>query len=213
MSTRMDDCAATVFQLTDDAQTREVFPYEFELRLQVALAGSKLTLAAVHRNTGARTLPLHFGYHPYFLLPQAAKGAARIETDATRVFDNRTGRSGTLAGSAPAPNASEGAAPAEPAPELSLDHIDLTGDEVDLHLLDHHLAGTSLSWPQRAGLVRLGWSEQFRHFVVWTLRDRDFVCLEPWTAAADALNTGQNLIAVAPGESVATTFEVEWQAK
>jgi galactose mutarotase-like enzyme len=37
--------------------------------------------------------------------------------------------------------------------------------------------------------------------VVWTLAGRDFVCVEPWTAPADALNTGESLITLAPGES------------
>ncbi len=201
---RADEAAAATFQLTDDPARREVFPYEFEFRLDVALTGGRLILSAVHRNTGERTLPLHFGYHPYFAIPQAAKARAVIQTDATRIFDNRTARYGVLRDAAPEDPQ------ADAADELVLVGVDLTVDELDLHLLDHQAHGTSLSFPQRPGTLRLSWSEHFRHFVIWTLRDRDFVCLEPWTAAGDALNTGKDLIPIAPGESVATQFEIEW---
>jgi galactose mutarotase-like enzyme len=146
------------------------------------------------------------------MLPQAAKADAVIKTDATRVFDNVTGQLATLdqgAPTTPAPPATESPAPAEPARQ----RIDLSVPELDLHLLDHHLNGTSLQSPPRPGTLRLSWSEQFRHFVIWTLRERDFVCLEPWTAAGDALNTGHNLIPLAPGESLTTRFDIEWLAK
>ena len=48
--------------------------------------------------------------------------------------------------------------------------------------------------------MRLAWSGDFRTMVVWTLGGRDFVCVEPWTAPAGALRTGEGLIWLAPGE-------------
>jgi galactose mutarotase-like enzyme len=35
--------------------------------------------------------------------------------------------------------------------------------------------------------------------VIWTLPGKDFVCLEPWTAPANALNSGESLLIVPPG--------------
>jgi galactose mutarotase-like enzyme len=44
--------------------------------------------------------------------------------------------------------------------------------------------------------------------VIWTLRGRDFVCLEPWTCPGDALNTGAGLLFLAPGETRALRLEI-----
>jgi galactose mutarotase-like enzyme len=39
------------------------------------------------------------------------------------------------------------------------------------------------------------------HLVFWTVKGKDFYCLEPWTAPRNALNTGANLTVVAPKAS------------
>jgi len=54
-------------------------------------------------------------------------------------------------------------------------------------------------------IEELGWAEPERY--VWTLRGRDFVCVEPWTARANALNDGQAL-AVAPGTTHQTSLAI-----
>jgi galactose mutarotase-like enzyme len=76
--------------------------------------------------------------------------------------------------------------------------FDLTRPEVDLHLLDHGATSATLSAGGRT--ITVSCSPEFTHWVVWTLADRDFVCLEPWTCPGDALNTGDRLLVLAPGE-------------
>jgi len=70
------------------------------------------------------------------------------------------------------------------------------GQEVDLHLLDHGARHATLQIPE--GEVEL--RSDFSRWVICTLRSKDFVCLEPWTAPANALNSGECLIALDPGE-------------
>ncbi len=78
--------------------------------------------------------------------------------------------------------------------------FDLTQSEVDLHLLDH---GSTRSAILRPGGVRVAieGSPEMTQWVVWTLRGKDFVCVEPWTAPADALATRRGLLTLAPEES------------
>lgn len=52
-----------------------------------------------------------------------------------------------------------------------------------------------------APTIAIEGSPEMTRWVVWTLAGRDFVCVEPWTAPADALNTGQGLLWIAPGEA------------
>lgn len=158
-------------ELADSDETRAAFPYPFRLRLRFGLAGAHLTLRADVHNPGEGLLPFALGYHPYFAVVAADKSRCRIPTAATRAWDNRAKR------------------------EISLGPIDLAGDEVDLHLCDHGSNAATLETP--SGSVDLG--GHFTRWVIWTLPGKDFVCLEPWTAPADALNTGEGLIELASG--------------
>jgi galactose mutarotase-like enzyme len=42
------------------------------------------------------------------------------------------------------------------------------------------------------------------------LAGSDFVCVEPWTARGDALNTGERLIMLAPGATHESWMEIAY---
>ena len=87
--------------------------------------------------------------------------------------------------------------------------LDLTGDEVDLRLLDHGTARSALVGPK--GRVMIEGSPEFTHWVIWSLPGRDFVCLEPWTSPPDALNSGDGLLWLEPGETRTLTLTMQFQ--
>lgn len=170
-------------ELAESEATRSQFPFGFRLRLRFVLRGARLTLRADVRATGDAPLPFALGYHPYFAVASADKADTRIPTGATRAWDNVAKR------------------------ELPLAGIDLASGEVDLHLIDHGSNGAVLETPR--GAVELG--GHFTRWVVWTLPGKDFVCLEPWSAPADALNTGEGIVTLAAGEERA--FELTIAAR
>jgi galactose mutarotase-like enzyme len=174
-----------VVGLTSSEETLRQFPWRFDARLTFSLRGPRLTLRFEVENQDTRPMPLHLGYHPYFHVSQEAKAEARVETDATRAWDNRQRQQVPFTG------------------------WDFTGPEVDLHLLDHSGSGTTLHRGQGRRPVHLSWSPQFRKLIVWTLQGRDFVCVEPWTASAGALATGEELVQVAPAELRSELFAIE----
>lgn len=176
--------AELVLGLGDTDATRAQFPFRFDAELTFRLGGGRLTLGFALTNRDARTLPLHLGFHPYFRVPQGAKGEARVDTDATRAWDNVRGLEVPFGG-------------------LSLDQ-----GEVDLHLLDHAPGGTTLERGAGRAPVRLAWSGQFHTLVVWTVGGRDFVCVEPWTAPGGALQRGEGLLPVLPGERAELSFSL-----
>ncbi|HSO34115.1 MAG TPA: hypothetical protein VLT33_16385, partial [Labilithrix sp.] len=171
-------------ELVASEATRAVFPWEFALRLRYALAGATLTVETRIDNRSDTELPFALGFHPYFHVPDAEKAAARIETDATRAFDNVTKT--VVAVQSP---------------------LDLTQKEVDLHLADHSPHAATLQRGERDRIV-VAADPAFGRWVIWTIAGKDFVCLEPWTAAADALNTGKDLLGVAPGASRTLTMSI-----
>jgi galactose mutarotase-like enzyme len=169
-----DGAAAALLAIEPTPETRARFPFDFRLAIEHRLADRALELRVRCDNRSPDALPLHFGLHPYFAVPDVQKLHTSVETRATRAFDNAAKRELALGGP-----------------------IDLTAKEIDLHLSDHGSTRSALSLPGRRIAVEA--SEDFTHWVVWTLAGRDFVCLEPWTAPADALHTGERLIRVAPG--------------
>ncbi|MDB4986153.1 MAG: put [Myxococcaceae bacterium] len=171
-ATADSDRAAVTLTLVSNEQTRRDFPWDFQLELGFTLQGAELSIDLTVRNTGSCALPFAFGLHPYFAVTD--KQHARIDTQATRVFDNVSKTARAFHG------------------------FDLTVPELDLHLLDHGSSESALHLADGA-CIAVRASREFQRWVVWTLQDKDFVCLEPWTAPFDALNTGEGLLHVAPG--------------
>ncbi len=166
--------------------TRSGWPFDFEARWAVSLYDGRLLMEWTLTNPGPEPLPWQFGIHPYFRVPLAQKGRARVQTGATRAFDNRTGKTG-------------------PVPP-----IDFSGEEVDLHLLDHDRAGATLDRGD-GSRVELSWTPQFSTLVLWTLPGKDFICVEPWTAPGGALASGLGLRHLAPGATEQLAIEVRME--
>ena len=169
--------------LTPTAVTRAQYPFEFRLALTYVLSEGRLTVQTRVSNLGERPMPIAPGLHPYFQLADRNKRAARVVTDATQAWDNRVGAVVPLR---------------EP--------IDLAADVVDLHVLDHWPRTVRLTRPEDRD-VELALGIPDRVLVVWTERGRDFVCVEPWTARANALNDGSATL-VPPGATHETSFTI-----
>jgi galactose mutarotase-like enzyme len=177
--------ASATLMLASNAQTRAAFPWDFRVAVTFSLVQRRLRLDIRVENTGTETMPFAFGIHPYFLVID--KAGAHVTTRATRAFDNVTKEIVPFHG------------------------FDLTAQEVDLHLLDH--GGTSSTLTCDGNAVHIEASSELTHWVVWTVRGKDYVCVEPWTAPANALNTGESLIELAPGQSRALWVALEYAPK
>jgi galactose mutarotase-like enzyme len=169
--------------LVPTPMTRAQYPFEFRLAVTYVLCEGRLTVQTRVSNLGEGPMPLHPGLHPYFQLADRNKRAARVVTEATQAWDNRAGARVALR---------------EP--------IDLSADVVDLHVLDHWPRTVRLTRPEDRDLeLSLGVPD--RVLVVWTERGRDFVCVEPWTTRANALNDG-SAPQLPPGGTHETSFTI-----
>ncbi len=179
------DVARATLSLSSSDATLAMYPWSFAASLTFSLVGARLRIDARIENTGREPMPFAFGLHPYFFV--ADKARARIATRATRAFDNVTKKDVPFAG------------------------FDLTAKEVDLHLLDHGSTESELTWGDGARLA-IRASPEHTRWVVWTVAGREFVCVEPWTAPANALNSGASLVVIAPGEARDLWVSMEYVA-
>ena len=154
-------------------ETLQSFPWRFEARLTYTLAPNSLRIDFQLENTDDSALPFAFGLHPYFLAKDKAK--ARVPTLATHAFNNVTKRIEPFTG------------------------FDFTQDEVDLHLIDHGSTRARLETGDGTAVI-IDASDEFVRWIVWTVRGKDYICVEPWTAPGNALNSGDDVLQLVPGE-------------
>lgn len=174
-----------VLGLSSDASTLARFPWRFQAELSVQVSGRSLQLRFTLHNADTETLPFALGYHPYLHVADDEKPHVAIASRATQAFDNVRKQIVPFTG------------------------FDLTRPELDLHILDHRSQHCIMRWPDGAQ-IELSADPEFAVWVIWTLAQRDFVCVEPWTARSNALNTGDGLLTIEPGQTRSLNVQLQY---
>lgn len=170
-----DDATARLsLRLASSPATREGFPFDFVSTFDVSLADGQLVLEWRFENTGDVPFPLHVGLHPYFSVPLPTKARARVPSSAAQLKDRL---SGEVRAATP---------------------IGFGAGEVDVTLLEHGPAATLHRGD--GSRIELNATPELSTLVLWTLPEKPFICVEPWTGPAGALGSGA-LPHVSPGTS------------
>lgn len=201
----------TVLRLADDAQTREVYPFAFELDVTFRMADRQLLVEARVRNTGAAPLPASLGFHPGFCWPLSA-GAARGAHFLEFAVDEpapirRLDAQGLL-------TPERHATPVR-GRRLPLDDALFRDDVI---ILDRFASRSVVYGADHGPRVRVDFPDA-THLGIWTRPGAPFICIEPWRGVADPqgfegeLDTKPGVFLVPPGGSEALTMRVEWLAE
>jgi galactose mutarotase-like enzyme len=196
-----------VFRQTDDAHTRRVYPFGFELDVTFRVARSVLAVVASVRNTGNEPLPASLGFHPALRWP-LPQGAARGEHGIEFEHDEpapirRLDAQGLLL-----PRSQ--ATPVQ-GRRLRLDDA-LFVDDV---IIFDHFTSRALTYGAAAGpRLRVSFPDA-THLGLWTKPGAGFICIEPWRGVADPAGFAGEIPAkpgiflVAPGASERLTMHIE----
>jgi aldose 1-epimerase len=168
----------------------EAFPFPHRLALDVALRRRTLTVRTTLTATGERAVPVSFGFHPYLRLPGVARERWHVELPAMRhlQIDARsipTGASRPVAAAAGLLGTR-------------------TFDDGYVDVPDG--AEFVVSGDGRRITVRL--EQGYPAAQVFAPASDDVICFEPMTAPSNALNSGDRLSLVAPGERYTATFSI-----
>ncbi|WP_066798818.1 aldose 1-epimerase family protein [Sphingomonas soli] len=152
-----------VFRLTDNEETRAVYPFAFALDAAFTLRGPTLTMDVTVTNRGAGDMPASFGFHPAF----AWEGGGSVEFEKPEPSPLAgLGTNGLIGPDAPSP---------------------LDGRTLPLsHAL---FESGALIWPRvesrsvRFGDLDIGFDCPM--LGIWTKPGARFVCIEPWHGIAD----------------------------
>ena len=167
----------------------EGFPYPHELRIDASLRGSTLAIRATITPNGNLAVPLSFGFHPYFVLPDVPRADWHVELPVrSRLITDERG----------IPTGETEPVDIEPGPLGERTFDDGYTDLADPPRFV--LAGGG----RRITLELLG---GYRYAQVYAPAD-DLIAFEPMTAPTNALVSGTDLQVVPPGESRSATFSV-----
>lgn len=198
------------FRQTDDAATRRVYPFTFELDVSFRMDGSRLTIAASVHNTGSKPLPSSLGFHPALRWPLpygTARAAHYLEFEQDEAAPIRRLDGKGLLTPTPHPTPVRGK-------QLLLDDALFAEDVV----IFDRLNSRSVTYGAATGArIRVEFPDA-AYLGLWTKPGAGFICIEPWRGVADPVGfSGEfsakpGVFTVMPGGSGQLTMTLELQA-
>lgn len=151
----MPDKNGIILRLSSNEFTKRFYPYDFELLLQYLLSDEMFEVKMIVKNEDSSIMPFYAGFHPYFL---CNKDEFTLKLECERCFDDVEKRFIDL---------------------QDFKEIDFSKPEVNLDFLDVASSEVEITLDRDKKIVLLK-DENFKNIVVWSLKDFDFVCVEPW---------------------------------
>jgi galactose mutarotase-like enzyme len=200
--------AELVFLLHSDAETMKIYPFDFEFRIRYTLDGDEISTEYLVKNTGASTLLFSVGGHPAFRLPLTPD---TLFSDYYLHFGEKENLSHW-------PISPDGLILTQPIPLLNdTDRLNLLKPLFYRDALVFKYPASSeisiLSSKTSHGIhFQMG---EFPFLGIWSAKDADFLCIEPWCGIADLVNSNQQLESkegiekLSPGK----TFSRQWRVR
>jgi galactose mutarotase-like enzyme len=171
--------ASLTVTLESNEATRQVYPFDFSVSFTYRLRGGELVIDQAYTNKSAQPMPFSSGLHPYFLALDKDCLTFKIAADSYQ--EKQTGETHPFAGK-----------------------FDFSQAEIDAAFTNVAASVATATDTQQKLTLTMTSSSEYRTIVFWTVQGKDFYCLEPWTAPRNSLNTGVDLLHVAPGETLST---------
>ncbi|SHL57515.1 Galactose mutarotase [Chitinophaga jiangningensis] len=198
---------SVLFSLIDNEDTLKVYPFHFIFSIRYVLEENTLSVTYHVKNTGEDMMYFSVGAHPAFRVPLADGSAF---TDYYLEFSQPE---------------SAGKWPLSPGGQIETTPVPFLQGTTKLPLTKpmfyedalvfKNLASNKISI--KSDLTVYGLTVQFDGFPymgIWSAKDADFVCIEPWCGIADSVNTtGQlpdkeGINALHPGQLFDRTWSV-----
>jgi galactose mutarotase-like enzyme len=171
-----ETAASLTLELNSNPATRQVYPFDFQLIFTYQLQGNSLKIHQKVINLSPEKMPFSIGFHPYFQVTD--KTRLSFDIPSSQYLDQRSKTLHSYSG-----------------------HFDFNLEEIDAAFpqITRHQSSFSDSYHQRQ--IILGYDDLYTTIVFWTLKDKNYICLEPWSAPRNALNTGEHLTYLEPQSS------------
>jgi galactose mutarotase-like enzyme len=178
-----EDKASLTVVLNSTEQTKAVYPFDFEVAFTYQMVGNTLEVQQNYTNKSSSPMPFSFGFHPYFAVSD--KTQLEFEIPSREYLDQKTKEMHSFDG-----------------------NFDFERDEIDVAFKQLTSQSASVTDHSRKLKLTLDYDDVFPILVFWTVKGKDFYCLEPWSAGRNSLNTGEHLTILEPGASCSASMKL-----
>lgn len=172
------------------AELLEIFPFPHTLQMAANLEPNSLILKTTVFADQAAPVPVSFGFHPYFGIPELPRAKWRLELPAMRKL--QLDQRGIPTSASVLCESFD-----KPLDETSFDD----GFELLSEPSSFSIAGAG--YP-----ITVTFLEGFPYTQVFAPKEKDFVALEPMTAPTNALISGEGLRILEPGAQFRASFRI-----
>ena len=168
-----DNGAALTLTLSSTDETRAVYPFDFEVTFTYRLLGRSLHIEQQYHNHSDEPMPFATGLHTYFPIKDKSKLELDIPSAAYTKKDD------------PAAYPFDGT-------------LDYDQDEIDIAFSELQRTDATVKDLGAKTRILTDFDDAYSTLVFWTVKGKDYYCLEPWTAGRNAMNTRKNLSIIEP---------------
>lgn len=180
---RTQEQVSLTLVLNSNEQTRAVYPFDFQLAFTYELQGNTLEIRQQYKNLSSTPMPFSTGFHPYFLVGD--KTGLEFEIPSQQYLDQQSKEIHPFNG-----------------------NFDFSRDEIDFAFGELTSQSAKVTDNSRKLTLTLDYDDIYSKLVFWTIKGKEFYCLEPWSAPRNSLNTGENLIVLESGASYSTSVRL-----
>jgi galactose mutarotase-like enzyme len=164
---QQSDFASITIKQESTLKTLESYPFAYELVFTFKLQDQKLHIEQEYRNHSEHKMPIYAGFHPYFLVDHKEN---TIESDASFIY-YITAQKGF--------------------PYTGMIEMNKLPDSIALS----KAATNQISFqPKAERKIKLNYGGEFKYVVIWSLDGKAFLCVEPWMALINELNSKDELV-------------------
>lgn len=175
--------ATLTLVLSSNEQTRAVYPFDFQLAFTYQIQGNTLEINQEFTNLSTERMPFSTGFHPYFLTVD--KTQLKFEIPSQEYQDQITKEIHSFNGD-----------------------FDFNRDEIDVAFKQLSAKSATVTDNARKLKLTLEYDDTYSTLVFWTVKGKDYYCLEPWSGPRNAINTGQHLTVLEPQASHTATVRL-----
>lgn len=169
-----------VFSLQSSAETKLIYPFDFELQIHYTLAENELIIAYKILNKTNNSMPFSIGAHPAFALSESFDNY-HLEFEFQEVLESYSLENDLLS------------------EKTTL--IPMQGNQVSLNyalfendaLIFKALQSKKITILENGKPLLDFHFKDFKNFGIWTKVNASFICLEPWLGYSDTLTSNGNL--------------------
>jgi galactose mutarotase-like enzyme len=182
-NTSTNECASITLTLHSNEKTLMVYPFEFQLVFTYQLKDNSLRILQTYSNQSEEMMPFATGLHPYFRVED--KNQLQFEIPSSS-YQNQVGQETySFTGKF----------------DFNREEIDVAFTQIDRHY-------TAIADLKRKLKINIHYSDCYSTLVFWAIKGKEYVCLEPWSAPRNALNTQEKLIFLEPGNTYESVVEM-----